>query len=164
MKDERKKDYERLDPYIKNITKHINKSYDAFREYCKIATEEEHLTPQEAWRYLVSKLSDSVIPHSTLYRWADRALPEGAKQITKPKAEALEIPTWESQEGKPDDKSGKKRPSKTLLEKMKAFKNNLYDNELARRDELLQMAQVLEKNGKVPKEKIASTILDSLQF
>lgn len=83
---DKKTNYERLDFYIDQIATHMNNAYDIFVEYCRIATEEEHLTLNEAWQYVYTKLEDH-IGERTLYGWADKALPTGAKKVTKPKGQ-----------------------------------------------------------------------------
>lgn len=85
------KTYERLDFYIDQIASDIDNAYGKFVECCRIAVEEEHLTPKEAWEYVYTKLKDHVAK-STLYLWGDKVLPEGSKKATKPK----KIPSLES--------------------------------------------------------------------
>ena len=87
----------RLAPYINQIGEHMNRGYDAFKEYCRVATEEEHLTPRDAWIYLRLNLNNILIPHSTLYRWADKTLP-GVKRITKPRTITSSIGTGPTNE------------------------------------------------------------------
>lgn len=87
--------YQRLDFYIDQIATHMDSAYDIFVECCRIAIEEEYLTPQEAWQYVYTKLKDHVAER-TLYMWADKALPEGAKKTTKPKGSTKKIATLQS--------------------------------------------------------------------
>lgn len=90
------KNYERLDFYIDQCLSHLDNAQDLFIQCCKIAVDEIHMSPQEAWTYVHNKLKDHVAER-TLYMWADKALPEGAKKSTKPKKIAtLQSPEQEN--------------------------------------------------------------------
>lgn len=87
-----------VDEHCIEIKDNMKSAQKKFIRLCEMILEKGY-SPGEAWIRIKENLKEC-IPERTLYRWADTALPEESKLVTKPK----KIANWQSpkQETKPE--------------------------------------------------------------
>jgi hypothetical protein len=132
------------------------------------------MTPQETWDYAFDRLRETV-NERTLYRWADKVLPDGAKRLTKPKkidtcqspkqdnSETVNIPTeYKVQEAHSEDEFGKGVvPEKVETVSCPATTDNEHDRLVARIQELEKMVSDLsfKQGNEIPPVPSAQQII-----